>query len=100
LRQEVAYFDRSENSSGSICTRLSSDASAIQQMAGTRLGAMCETVALIFFGFLFGIWFNWQLTMIVFIPLLIIGVVFYLDINLQQWLNQHSRIILDRASTV
>ncbi|CAF4651778.1 unnamed protein product [Rotaria sp. Silwood1] len=32
LRQEVAYFDRPENSSGAICTRLSSDASAIQEM--------------------------------------------------------------------
>jgi len=38
LRQEVAYFDRSENSSGAICARLSTEASAIQQMTGTRLG--------------------------------------------------------------
>ncbi|CAF3669907.1 unnamed protein product [Rotaria sp. Silwood1] len=38
LRQEVAYFDRPENSSGAICTRLSSGASAIQEMTGTRLG--------------------------------------------------------------
>ncbi|CAF1536472.1 unnamed protein product, partial [Rotaria sordida] len=42
LRQEVAYFDRPENSSGAICTRLSSHASAIQEMTGTRLGVICE----------------------------------------------------------
>ncbi|CAF4949888.1 unnamed protein product, partial [Rotaria sp. Silwood1] len=47
LRQEVAYFDRPENSSGAICTRLSSDASAVQEMAGTRLGAICEAIALL-----------------------------------------------------
>ncbi|CAF3489535.1 unnamed protein product [Rotaria sp. Silwood1] len=46
LRQEVAYFDRPENSSGSICAWLSSDASAIQQMTGTRLGAISEALAL------------------------------------------------------
>ncbi|CAF4789632.1 unnamed protein product [Rotaria sp. Silwood1] len=46
LRQEVAYFDRPENSSGAICTRLSSDASAIQEMTGTRLGIICEALAL------------------------------------------------------
>ncbi|CAF5112448.1 unnamed protein product, partial [Rotaria sp. Silwood1] len=40
LRQEVAYFDRPENSSGAICTRLSSDALAIQEMTGTRLGVI------------------------------------------------------------
>ncbi|CAF1024549.1 unnamed protein product [Rotaria sp. Silwood1] len=37
LRQEVAYFDRPENSSGAICVRLSSDASAIQDMTGQRV---------------------------------------------------------------
>ncbi|CAF4969458.1 unnamed protein product, partial [Rotaria sp. Silwood1] len=36
LRQEVAYFDQPENSSGAICTRLSTDASAVQEMTGTR----------------------------------------------------------------
>ncbi|CAF1436213.1 unnamed protein product [Rotaria sp. Silwood1] len=46
LRQEIAYFDRPENSSGSICAWLSSDASAIQQMTGTRLGAISEALAL------------------------------------------------------
>ncbi|CAF1295721.1 unnamed protein product [Rotaria sordida] len=46
LRQEVAYFDRPENSSGAICTRLSSDASVIQEMTGTRLGVICEALAI------------------------------------------------------
>ncbi|CAF4269466.1 unnamed protein product [Rotaria sp. Silwood2] len=46
LRQEVAYFDRPENSSGSICTRLSSHALAVQEMVGTRLGVICEALAL------------------------------------------------------
>ncbi|CAF4011821.1 unnamed protein product [Rotaria sp. Silwood2] len=35
FRQEIAYFDRPENSSGAICTRLSSGALAVQEMAGT-----------------------------------------------------------------
>ncbi|CAF3844083.1 unnamed protein product [Rotaria sp. Silwood1] len=54
LRQEVAYFDRLENSSGAICVRLSSDASAVQEMTGTRLGAICEVLSLSAFGILFG----------------------------------------------
>ncbi|CAF2990204.1 unnamed protein product [Rotaria sp. Silwood2] len=37
LRQEVAYFDRPENSSGAICVRLSSDASAIQEMLAVEV---------------------------------------------------------------
>ncbi|CAF3197810.1 unnamed protein product [Rotaria sp. Silwood2] len=50
LRQEVAYFDRPENSSGAICNRLSSDASAIQEMTGTRLGVIFEAIALTLVG--------------------------------------------------
>jgi ABC-type multidrug transport system fused ATPase/permease subunit len=30
LRQEIAWFDKSENSTGSLCARLSSDAANIQ----------------------------------------------------------------------
>ncbi|CAF1450737.1 unnamed protein product [Rotaria sordida] len=43
LRQEVAYYERPENSSGTICARLSSDALAVQEMASTRLGAICTS---------------------------------------------------------
>ncbi|CAF3717303.1 unnamed protein product [Rotaria sp. Silwood1] len=45
LRQEVAYFDRPENSSGAICARLSSDALSFQEMAGIQLGAIYEALA-------------------------------------------------------
>ncbi|CAF3691000.1 unnamed protein product [Rotaria sp. Silwood1] len=66
LRQEVAYFDRPENSSGAICVRLSSDASAVKDITGSRLGVICEATALSFFGILFGCLISWQLTLIVF----------------------------------
>ncbi|CAF3527728.1 unnamed protein product [Rotaria sp. Silwood1] len=55
LRQEVAFFDRPENSSGAICNRLSSDALAIQQMTGTRLGIICESIATFGIGFVLGV---------------------------------------------
>ena len=34
LRQEIAWFDRQENSTGSLCARLASDAANVQ---GVRL---------------------------------------------------------------
>ncbi|CAF4991802.1 unnamed protein product [Rotaria sp. Silwood1] len=46
LRQEVAFFDLLENISGAIANRLSSDALAIQQMVGSRLGIIFESVAM------------------------------------------------------
>jgi ATP-binding cassette subfamily B (MDR/TAP) protein 1 len=100
LRQEVAYFDQSENSSGAICVRLSSDAAAIQAMTGTRLGVICEAFALSCFGLIFGIFISWQLTIITFVALLIIGIVVYLDMRLILYQSQKSDVILGHASSV
>ncbi|UJR34425.1 hypothetical protein I4U23_021832 [Adineta vaga] len=74
LRQEVAYFDRPENSSGTIGARLSSGAAAIQDVAGVRLGVICEAFALTGFGVLFGLLFNVQLTVIIFLPMILLTV--------------------------
>ncbi|CAF4704134.1 unnamed protein product [Rotaria sp. Silwood1] len=44
LRQEMAFFDLVENSSGTICNRLSSDALAIQQMFNLQLNlSICQS---------------------------------------------------------
>ena len=36
LRQEIAWFDRPENQTGALCSRLSSDASCIANGVGTE----------------------------------------------------------------
>ncbi|CAF1250836.1 unnamed protein product [Rotaria sordida] len=94
LRQEVAYFDRPENSSGAICTRLSSDASVIQEMTGTRLGVICEALAMSFFGMAFGCVIQWQLTLIAFGSLFIILIVTYGDVDF------HGEIKFDRVKFI
>jgi len=42
LNQEMAFFDRQENSVGSLCSRLSSDASSIQGATGARIGMLIQ----------------------------------------------------------
>ncbi|CAF0897167.1 unnamed protein product [Adineta steineri] len=100
LRQEVAYFDRSENSSGAICTQLSSNAAAIEDMVGTRLGVICETLSLSVFGFLLGLYYSWQLTIIVAIPFVILLVICIIQIRLSSWLKTQSNLIHCQASTL
>ncbi|CAF1128731.1 unnamed protein product [Rotaria sordida] len=55
LRQEMSFFDHLENSSGAICNRLSSDGLAVQQMVGSYLGIVCESVATFGVGLVIGI---------------------------------------------
>ena len=42
LNHEISFFDRQENSVGSLCTRLSSDAACIQGATGARIGMLVQ----------------------------------------------------------
>ncbi len=96
----MAYYDRSENSSSAISVRLSSDASVIEQVVGIRLGIMCEVIALIGFGLVFGFSFNWKLTMIVFLAVVITVGAASLNVYLTAYLKKQSGPLLQRANTV
>ncbi|CAF3509580.1 unnamed protein product [Rotaria sp. Silwood1] len=100
LRQEVAFFDRLENSSGAICNRLSSDALAIQQMAGSRLGIVCESIATFGIGIVLGVLVSWQLTLIALFYIVSLFVIAFMQIRWQARLNKRSNCILELASSV
>ncbi|CAF4593909.1 unnamed protein product [Rotaria sp. Silwood1] len=99
LRQEVAFFDRLENSSGAICNRLSSDALAIQQMTGTRLGIVCESIATFGIGIVLGVLVSWQLALIVLLYIALLFLLAFIQIRWQTRLNKHSDSILGLASS-
>ncbi len=100
LQKHIAYDDRPENSSNAISVRLSSDASAIEQVVGIKLGIMCEVFALSCFGLLFGLFFSWEFTMIVFLSILIIIVTASLNVHLNVYLEKQSGPLFQRANTV
>ncbi|CAF4302828.1 unnamed protein product, partial [Rotaria sordida] len=96
----VAFFDRPENSSGAICNRLSSDALAIQQMTGARLGIVCESIVMFGIGVVLGVFVSWQLTLIVLFYIVSLFVIAVMHIRWQARLNKRSDDILESASSV
>lgn len=100
LRQEMAFFDRPENSSGAISTRLSSDAMAVQQMVGVRLGIIFETFAMLTVGLLIGFIFNWKLTSVIFAFVLLSLLLVSVDIRTQIQANKLKSGILAQSSSV
>ncbi|CAF1579678.1 unnamed protein product, partial [Adineta steineri] len=100
LRQEVAYFDRPENSSGAVCTRLSSNAAAIQDMAGSRLGVICQAFSMSIFGILLGLYYSWKLTIIIVTPSVIVMIAITIQIRLSSWLKTQSDLIYSQATTL
>lgn len=65
LRQEVAYFDQVENTTGAICHRLSSDTLAVNDMFGNRFCTILETIAVLIAGLIFSLLLNWSLALTV-----------------------------------
>ncbi|CAF1240166.1 unnamed protein product [Rotaria sordida] len=73
LRQEIAYFDQLENSTGALCTRLSTEASAVQGATGIRIGTMLQNFSNLGVGIILAFFYGWALTLIVlaFVPFMI-----------------------------
>ena len=100
LRQEVAYFDQTENTSGAVCARLSSDALALQQMTGARLGMIFEMLAMFVCATAFGFWISWQLTLVVLTIFVIIFALFLMDVHAKAKLSHDTDLTTSQASSV
>ena len=75
LRQEIGYFDEANHSTGALCTRLATEASAVQGASGTRFGFLCEHFVTLFMGTIIGFIFSWKLTLLIsaFVTVMIVG---------------------------
>ena len=71
LWQKIEWFDRLENSVGALCQQLSSDASAIQEVTGSKLGIIVQVSVSIFFALTLSLFYSWKLTLAcgIFVPL-------------------------------
>ncbi|CAF3930603.1 unnamed protein product, partial [Rotaria sp. Silwood1] len=75
LRQEIAYFDQEKHSTGALCTRLATEASAVQNASGVRFGLIFQHFFGMVVGILLGFVYSWQLTLLVlvFLPFILFG---------------------------
>ncbi|CAF3631938.1 unnamed protein product [Rotaria sp. Silwood1] len=75
LKQDIAYFDRPENNTGALCTRLSTEASDVQGATGIRIGTMLQNIANLGVGIILAFIYSWSLTlvMLAFVPFMIVA---------------------------
>ncbi|CAF2677139.1 unnamed protein product [Rotaria sp. Silwood2] len=75
LRQEIAYFDNPKNNTGALCTRLATEASAVQGVTGIRIGTMLQNLTSLGTGIIISFVFSWQLALLVlgFVPFIVAG---------------------------
>lgn len=108
LWQKIGWFDRLENSVGSLCVRLSNDASAIQGATGARIGLLVQVSVSIFFALAMSLYFDWKLGLVsgVFVPMVLISGILGVKIEMGQnlvktkALDQSARIGTEAISNI
>ncbi|XAR51801.1 Xenobiotic-transporting ATPase [Bertholletia excelsa] len=74
LTFEIGWFDRDENASGAICSRLAKDANVVRSLVGDRIALLIQTLSAVIIACTMGLIIAWRLAvvMIAVQPLIII----------------------------
>ncbi|XP_023344692.1 phosphatidylcholine translocator ABCB4 [Eurytemora carolleeae] len=108
LKQELGWFDDQRNNTGSLCTRLSADASKVQGATGARIGSVLQGVAGCIISLMFGIYYSWELTLAagIFYPFLIgaaflhMKVIIGVDTVEQKAFERSTKLAVDAISNI
>ncbi|KAG5535026.1 hypothetical protein RHGRI_022961 [Rhododendron griersonianum] len=75
---EVGWFDRDENSSGSICSRLAKDANVVRSLVGDRMALLIQTFSAVTIACTMGLIIAWRLALVMIAVQPLVVVCFYL----------------------
>jgi ATP-binding cassette subfamily B (MDR/TAP) protein 1 len=64
LRQDVEYFDREENATGSLTAALSENPQKVNGLAGVTLGVILQSITTLIAGAILGLIFAWKLGLV------------------------------------
>ncbi|KII86803.1 hypothetical protein PLICRDRAFT_43464 [Plicaturopsis crispa FD-325 SS-3] len=64
LRQDVAFFDKDDNSAGGLTSSLSDNAQKVNGLAGITLGVIVQSVSTLIAGSVIGLAFGWKLALV------------------------------------
>lgn len=81
MRQEIGWFDQKENSTGTLTTRLSTEADGVKGLTGTTLGAAMQSISAMTTGFTIAFANNWKMTLVVMSMIPALGVASYLELK-------------------
>uniref|UniRef100_A0A0N4Z2C0 ABC-type xenobiotic transporter n=1 Tax=Parastrongyloides trichosuri TaxID=131310 RepID=A0A0N4Z2C0_PARTI len=73
LRQQVEWFDAKDKKTGNLSNKLSDDVERLREGLGDKMSLLIQNVAGAFSGIFIGLYFNWQMTLILLIltPLIV-----------------------------
>ncbi|XP_037033409.1 ATP-dependent translocase ABCB1-like isoform X2 [Bradysia coprophila] len=100
LKQEMAWFDDKTNGTGTLCARLSTDASAVQGATGQRIGTVLSSVSTLILGIGIAMYYEWRLGFVALAFAPIILVASYMDIKLMGQQNLGNGKALEKSTKI
>ncbi|CAG0904615.1 unnamed protein product [Cyprideis torosa] len=75
LRQEISWYDRDENNTGTLTSRLSGDAASMQGASGSRVGTVTQALTTLTMAFSLALYYSWRLGLVTtsFVPLILLS---------------------------
>ncbi|KAL7674470.1 hypothetical protein ACOME3_000749 [Neoechinorhynchus agilis] len=94
LRQDIAFFDRPNNSVERLCTMLSSTASLVHGSTGIRLGVIVSDLCILTTGTILALVYSWRLTLVfaAFVPFLTLATFLSMKFKNQFDVNDKNRL--------
>ncbi|KAG0030198.1 Multidrug resistance protein 1 [Podila clonocystis] len=80
MSQEMGFFDKEENSTGALSSRLATDAFQMHELVSQLLKTACSTLAILIIGLVFAFTANWILTLIILALIPVLGIAQYYEI--------------------
>ncbi|KAK2412274.1 ABC transporter B family member [Trifolium repens] len=100
IHMEVGWFDKSENSSGALGARLSTDAASIRTLVGDALGLLVQDISTVITALVISFEANWQLSLIIIVLLPLLFVNGHFQIKSMQGFNTDAKKLFEEASQV
>ncbi|CAI5470840.1 unnamed protein product [Closterium sp. Yama58-4] len=100
LRQEIAWFDRDENSSGAIGARLSTDAAQVRGMVGDQLALLVQNLSTVVLGLVLAFRANWQLSLVILAIVPLLAITGTAQMQSLKGFSENAKVKFEEASRV
>ncbi|KAL0418478.1 UNVERIFIED_CONTAM: ABC transporter B family member 11 [Sesamum radiatum] len=100
VHMEISWFDRIENSSSSVGSRLSADVKSVRNLVGESLALLVQNIATAVAGLIIGFGASWELSLIVLAMLPLIGLNGYVQMKFVTGFSADSKKLYEDATQV
>ncbi|KAK4419593.1 ABC transporter B family member 11 [Sesamum alatum] len=100
VHMEISWFDRTENSSSAVGSRLSVDATSVRNLVGESLAILVQNISTAIAGLIIGFGASWELSLIVLLMLPLIGLNGYLHMKFITGFSADTKKLYEDATQV